>query len=513
MLLRKHLTGARIADIGRLPGERILLFKLKASDAMGVKSEKLLILEMFGRQSNIILTDNQSLIIDCLRRISSEFNDKRAVLPGLIYHEPPKQEGKFDPLDLTEDKFTQMLEENNNKDEAVEKWLLKSFSSFSPLICRELAWRSYGSADCRFNEIKDNGNALKNNILALIKEINENAYEPWLIYSEEGKPWDFSYTEIKQYENKCSAIREESFSALLDKFYTRKSQDNRIAQRCAATMKTVKNIKERLIRKLAIQKAELLNTAKRDEMRKKGDLIRANIHLMKKGQSILEAKDYYSENEEIIKIELDPMKTPQQNSEKYYKAYTKAKNAQKFITLQIESGEKELDYIESVIRQLSQAENENELNEIRNELIQTKYLKEQKKQRNNKSKQPESLPHQFMSSNGMRIYAGKNNLQNDMLTLKTAAKSDIWFHAQKIHGAHVIVSCDGITPDEKTINEAAAIAAYYSSARSSGKVPVDYTQVRNVKKPSGSRPGMVIYTDYKTIYAPSCEEQVIQLRV
>jgi len=513
MLLRKHLTGARIIEILHPPAERILIFKLKTSDALGIKSEKTLIVEMFGQQANIILTDTQRLIIDCLRRISSDLTGKRAVLPGLIYRNPPKQEGKLNPLEISEAEFNGLLNKETDKNEAIEKWLLKTFLSLSPLICREIVWRSYNDADFRLNEIKDNNSALINEFFILMSKIKENKYQPCLILSETGKPQDYSYTEIKQYENKYTVKLEESFSILLDNYYTKLSQVNRISQRSSATMKAVKNAKERLIRKLAIQKTELEATAKRDEMRRKGDLITANIHLIKKGQNVLITEDFYSENGEMCEIKLDSQKTPQQNSAIFYKAYTKAKNAQTFLTEQIKKGEKELDYIESVIRQLSQIENEQDLNEIRSELILTKYLKEQKKQKAKKIKQPESQPHEFLASNGMRIFAGKNNLQNDNLTLKNAAKTDIWFHTQKIHGTHVILSLAGETPDEKTLNEAASIAAYYSSARDSGKVPVDYTLVKNVKKPSGSRPGKVIYTDYKTLYAPSGEEAVKQLRV
>jgi len=302
------------------------------------------------------------------------------------------------------------------------------------------------------------------------------------------------------------ARREGSFSEMLDAFHTRVSQLVRARQRAAATIKTVKTARDRLIRKLAAQHDELLATAQRDYARECGDIIMANLHIMKKGQSALSAADFFSEGGAMREIPLDPLKTPQQNAAKYYKEFSKAKTAEKYLSELMSQGERELEYLESVLEEIGLAEGERDLSEIRRELEQTGYLKAPKKvdgagKRKGSDKPAESSPMFFMSSAGMQILAGKNNAQNDRLTLKTASKSDVWLHAQKTHGAHVIISCGGAAPDEATLNEAAAIAAYYSAARESGKVAVDYTLVKNVKKPPGSRPGMVVYTDQKTIIA------------
>jgi predicted ribosome quality control (RQC) complex YloA/Tae2 family protein len=540
MLLRKHLVGARIMEITQPPAERVLTFVLETSGAMGVKSVKSLIIEMIGHQSNVILLDSDGIILDCLRRVGGELDGKRSVLPGLIYRTVPVQEGKLNPHSMSEAELTELINKTctalrTNEpgstaaaigDKTIDKWLLSVFSGFSPLICREITWRAYGDTDFRMGDIRDGGAALREAFLTLFRQANSGKYEPWLISSEENKPQDFSFTRIKQYENKLKTRCEESFSVMLDGFYTRSAQERRVNQRSAATLKAMTTARDRLIRKLTAQKAELEETTKREYLRECGDIITANLHLMKKGQQVLVAVDFYSESGGMREIKLDPLKAPQQNAAKYYKAYTKAKNAGKFLAGQIEGGEKELEYVESVIEQIKRVENEQDLNDIRSELMHTGYVKQLKQERYQKvqkgarqkrskaspAKPAESAPMRFLSTGGMRIFAGRNNMQNDKLTLKTAARSDVWFHAQKIHGAHVIVSCAGASIDDETLKEAAAIAAYYSAARASGKVPVDYTFARNVKKPSGGRPGMVIYNDFKTILAVPDEELLKQLR-
>ena len=511
MLLRKHLTGAKIINITQPSAERVLVFDLDTTNALGVQAKKRIIIEMIGRQSNMILINNNGLIIDCLRRTGGELNDKRAVLPGLLYREPPVQEGKINPLQINEKKLNDLI--INANDETIDKWLLSTFLAFSPLVCRELAWRSYNYTDQRIRKLDDSGAALRRSFMDFIEFVNNNDFKPWLISSSDNKPVDFSFTKIEQYENVYKVKQEASFSFMLDHFFTRRAQEQRLAQRNAATLKMMTTACERVIRKLAVQKSELDETLKRDHLRECGDIIMANLHRIRKGQSSLVAEDFYSSTGGTREIKLDPLKSPQQNAAKYYKTYTKAGNAGKILAEQIQTGKRELEYIESVIEQIKRVENENDMNGIMEELLLTGYNKKKVNHKQQKSKVPVSLPHSFSSSSGMRIYAGKNNVQNDKLTLKASSKTDIWLHTQKIQGAHVIISCAGTAPDEVTIEEAASIAAYYSAARADGKVPVDYTQVKNVKKPSGGRPGTVIYTDFQTIVASPDEELVTRLRV
>ena len=507
MLLRKYLSGARIISVTQPASERILELKLSAPDALGIMSDKHLIIELFGRFSNIILTGDERLIIDCLRRVGGELSDKRAVLPGLLYRMPPPQEGKLNPLAVTIDDWQSAFDSSIEK--TADKWLLSVFSALSPLICREISWRAYGEADYPSGEIRDGGAALRREFFALMNSAKAGDMQPWAITGADGTPKDFSYTKIMQYESALSVIRKESFSVLLDSFYTLKTQRERIRQRAAATAKIVKTAHGRLVRKLAAQQEELKNTKERDSLRECGDIITANIHLMKKGQIELIATDFYSKDGGMRKIILDTQKTPQQNAARYYKEYTKAKNAEKFLTHQILVGENELKYLESVMTEVELAGGEGDLQGIRDELEQTGYIRAKKQE---KQKRKESAPMRFESSKGLSILAGRNNTQNDRLTLKTALKSDIWLHIQKSHGSHVIISCSGGTPDELSLFEAAVIAAYYSSARAGGKVPVDYTYVKHVKKPPGGRPGMVTYTEYKTIIVTPDEELVSRLR-
>jgi len=503
MLLRKHLTGAKIAAISQPPAERLLVFELDTVDAMGVISRKCLIIELLGRLSNIILVDADGIIIDCLRRIAGEFNDKRIVLPGLVYRYPPAQEGKVDPYEVSIDGWRDLYHESNRaqtSERTADTWLLSSFSALSPLICRELSWRAYADAGIRIGAVTDGGEALCREFFKLIGQVKSGEYEPFIISDEIKSPRDFSYTRIQQYEGVMDVDVETDFSSMLDKFYTLKARRERIRQRSSATLKIVKNARDRIIRKLSVQQEELKKTSERERQRQCGDLIMANLHGMRKGERTLVAPDFYSDNGLFREIPLDPLKTPQQNAAKYYKEYTKAKNAEKYLTELIRDGEKELFYLESVTQEINMAESEQDLVDIRGELSQTGYIRTGTGAQGSK-KRVESTPMRFLSSSGMQILAGRNNNQNDRLTLKTAMKSDYWLHTQKIHGSHVIISCEGAEPDDTTLLEAAAIAAYYSDARAGGKVPVDYTQVKNVKKAPGGRPGMVLYTQYNTILA------------
>jgi len=512
MLLRKHLSGAKILDITQPPLERVLEFSVESSSAIGDKSEMKLIIELIGRMSNIILLDSEGRIVDSLRRVGSAIDDKRAVQPGLFYKAPPVQIGKIDPFSARQGDGSFVLSEQDRGTvplsctSTVDKWILSTYNGFSPLLARELSFRAYGETDFRMEKMLDNGAALLREIASLL----ETEPKPWLVSDLDGGLTDFSYTEILQYESAGVLTSYDSFSEILDFFFTRNAQDDRMRQKSMATLKSVTTFRDRLVRKLAAQESEILETSKREFNRECGDIITANLHLMKKGQAVLVADDFYSESGGTREIKLDTLKTPQQNAARYYKLYTKSKNAAVFLSQQIENGHKELLYLESVIDQIKRTESEQDLNEIREELSGFGYIRLQTK---SKIKQKPLSPIEFKSSSGFRILVGRNNTQNDKLTLKTAARTDIWLHTQKIHGAHVIVFLDGKSIDDVTLTEAASIAAFYSAARGGSNVPVDYTLVRYVKKPSGSKPGMVIYTDQRTVMVSPDENLVGRLRV
>ena len=501
MLLRKHLTGARITGITQPGLERMADISMDAVDQLGDICPRHLIVEMMGRYSNIILTDEEGRIIDCLRRVDSEMSEKRQVLPGLFYRLPPPQD-KRDPFAVSAEKLAELLQ-NAPGDRPLDKWLLDTFAGFSPLMCRELAFRACGQTDLAVSGLLSLSLAkhLSSELSALGDRYRENSFEPFLLSDHDGRPADFSCLPIAQYG---SALRGESFgsfSQLLDAFYSRRSHLQRMKQRSASLMKTVRNARDRASRKLAVQISELDGTKNRERLREFGDIITANLHTMKKGMEKLTAVDFYSENGEMCEIPLDIRKTPQQNAAKYYKDYTKARNAERFLTEQIENGRAELEYLNSVIDETERAESETDLSEIRRELTDAGYIKPEKNAR--KSKPIKSQPMRFVSSAGFEIRVGRSNVQNDQLTLKDARRNDIWLHAQKIHGSHVIISTNDEKVDEKTLYEAACLAAWFSQGRDGGKIPVDYTQVRYVKKPAGAKPGMVIYTDYKTVYVAS----------
>ncbi len=513
MLLRKHISGARIKSVVQPPLERAVDLTLECVNALGETGEKHLIAELMGRYSNIILTDSDGRIVDCLRRVDAVMSEKRQVLPGLFYRLPPMQD-KRDPLDVSKEDFLSLFTQAPGEKTA-EKWLVETFSGLSPLICRELAARAYGDTDIRAGEIlkKDGGAALGAAFLGLASDAKAGRFQPYLLVKPDGKPFDFSFTMIRQYGSAMQLEHAESFSSMLEAFYTRRFASERMRQRSVMLTKTVRNAHERVRRKLEFQRMDLDKTKNRERARELGDIITANFHRIHKGMTVLKAEDFYAPDGAAVEIKLDAKLTPQQNAAKYYKEYTKAKTAENVLKEQLVLGERELSYLKSVLEEIARAEGERDLAEIRQELAETGYIKRQKPQKSGKRvKQPEAAPMRFVSSAGLDIAVGRNNVQNERLTHREAFKTDVWLHAQKIPGSHVIISTNGGEADEQTLNEAAALAAWFSQARESGKVPVDYALVKYVKKMPGGRPGMVTYTDYKTIVAVPDEALVEKLK-
>ena len=509
MLLRKHLTGGRILDITQPPLERVVEFRLETLDELGDRVKRSLVLEAMGRHSNLILLDGDNRITDCLRRVDSDMSAKRQVLPGMFYRLPPAQ-AKRSPLDLSREDLQRLLDGAPAEAQA-DQWLLDTFGGLSPLICRELAFQAGGSTDVRLNVLGEEGRQrLLDELERLLRSVTEYSFTPTLI-SMDGKPKDFTFRLIGQYGDAAQLTAFPSFSALLDQFYEQRESMERIRQRGQDLIRSVTNARDRIARKLANQEKEVAATLDRDRLREFGDLITTNLYAMKKGMSSLRTSNYYDPEGAEVDIPLDPLLTPQQNAAKYYKEYNKAKTAQAILTIQIEKGKKELDYLNSVLESISLAEGEKDLQEIRQELIDTGYLRRPSKAKM-RDKRVTSKPMEFRSSTGFRISVGKNNTQNDLLTCKQASKQDIWFHTQKIHGSHVILWTEGTQPDLQSLHEAACLAAWFSQGRESSKVAVDYTPVKFVKKPGGARPGMVVYTTYETAYVTPSEELVKQLK-
>ena len=488
MLLRKHLMGAKLAEVSQPPMERAATFTFDCTDEMGFPVRKRLVAELMGRTCNLYLLNPEGRIIDCLRRIGLDESARRAALPGLNYVEP-EAVIKADPRG-SED-YVNLLTRPGA--DLIADRLMDSFGGLSPLICREAALFAAGSTDARIDPREADSVAEK---LQLFFHEHLNHPKPYYYALPDGTPRQFAFCPIRQYGEYREA---ESFGALLDMYYTLRDRKDAMRQKGQAVRKTVQNLCTRLTRKLAIQEKELEATYDRERLRQLGDIVTANIHKIVKGQTAVECEDFYDEEMKVISVPISPILSPQQNAAKFYKDYTRMKNAEKELTKQIELGETELTYLRSVLEELNRAQTEAELEEIKRELQDGGYLRPEAGRK--KVKQAKLQPMRFESTDGYPIYVGRNNRQNDELTFKLARKDDIWCHASKVHGSHVIISCGGTQPPDDTVTQAAQLAAYYSETSGGQNIPVDVTPVRQVKKIPNGKPGMVIYHTYRTVIA------------
>ena len=506
MLLRKHLAGARVAGLAQPPLERLVSIEFDASDELGRSGKRTLVLEAMGRRSNLILLDGEGRVIDSLRRVDADMSAARQVLPGLFY-QPPASTGRLPFLEETEEGFSARFAAAA-AEKTLDAFLLDQYFGLSPLMARELAFQAAGDVDARVFQMGGPG-PLWRAFEGFQNRVREERFTPVCLLRD-GKPLDFACVPVGQYGGAAECVAYPSFSALLDAFYEAREKQERARQRGADLLRAASTARDRLRRKLALQEKEYAATQDRDKLRIQGDLITANLYRMERGQSRLECENYY-EAGAPASIPLDPLLTPQQNAAKYYKRYAKAKTAEKYLREQMDLARRDLEYLESVLAEIAQAETEADYLDIRAELREAGFLKKQG--RGKKEKSRPAAPWEFCTSSGLRVLAGRNNRQNDKLTLKDADRRDLWLHTQKIHGSHVILRCAGRTPSEEDIAEAAMVAAWFSQARESGNVPVDYTEVRNVKKPAGGRPGMVIYTTCRTVNVTPEEAAVKRLRV
>ena len=506
MLLRKHLVGARVADITQPLLERLVRLELDITDDFGQPGKRTLVLEAMGRRSNLILLDGEGRIIDCMRRVDADMSAQRQVLPGL-YYEPPASVGRLPITEESEEGFRQKLAAAN-PERQLDAFLLDSYFGISPLMARELAFRTAGASDARLLELNETGRTnFWREIYQFSDAIKENKFTP-IMLKKEGSPEEFACFPILQYGGLLEPERFDSFSALLDSFYEQRERQERVRQRGADLIRTATTARDRLQRKLAMQEKDYAATQDRDRLRICGDLITSNLYRMERGQSKLVCENFYDENCAETTIQLDPLLTTQQNAAKYYKRYTKAKTAEKYLREQMEFARRDAEYLESVLEEISHAETEQDFIDIRNELRDAGFLRKQGKKEIKRAAKPRG----FRTTSGFRVLVGRNNRQNDQLTCKEADHRDLWFHTQKIHGSHVILCTEGREVDDDTIVEVAKLAAYYSQARESGNVPVDYTMVKNVKKPAGARPGMVIYKTCRTVNVTPDEALVKRLQ-
>jgi len=493
MLLRKHLLGGRIVDIVQPGFDRIVELHIEILNELGDLTVKRLIIECMGKHSNIVLVDDNARIIDSIKHINFDTSRIREILPGKNYEYPPSQ-GKISPLS----QYTSLLSVFHDESKSmknVDELISSSFSGISKVTAQEIAFRyKSGNYTTPLDAFTD-----------FFMSVISKAFQPTLLQNDLDQPIDiFPFTYLKYPLSSQKAF--DSPSKLVEHFYSERERTNRINVSISTINRVLKTNVDKLHKKLAMQHDELLNAKESEVFRLYGELITANLHIGLRGLDSVELLDYYQSEPTMITIPLDKDKTPAQNAQEYFKKFSKSKNAVKILSEQIAATNIEVDYLESQLHNLENCTEENELDEIHRELTQEGYIRENYK--NIRKAATPSEPHRFVSTDGFEILVGKNNAQNDVLTLKTAGINDIWMHTKNIPGSHVIIKSNGKSVPHSTILEGAMLSAYFSKARNSANVPIDYCPRKNVKKPRGSKPGMVIYEKYRTLYITPSEQTI-----
>lgn len=504
MLLRKHLNSSKLIKVRQAGLDRILFLDFETVNELGDLVQITLAVEIMARHSNLIIINQSGKIIDSIKRVGLENENIRGVLSGMEYQLPTninKTNILTDSLENIE-KTVKLIDVNN-----LEKGLVTFFEGISPLLSREIIFKANILDGDDLNLIYQK---ITDALLVLKDVLLNNKISPTILIDENKKPKDFSFIDIKQYGDLFEKLTFEFSNDLLDDFYVKRDRVDKVKQKTSDLIKLLNNKYNRTLRKINIQREELKQSIDRENLKIYGDLINSNIYNLKKGQSEALLQNYYDENFSEIKINLDVRLSPSQNAQKYYNDYKKAVNAEKMLKKLIEKGQQELIYIESVLDSILRIENDNDLMEIKSELSENGYIKYYKL----KNKKIKSLPPiEYMSTDGFVIYCGRNNKQNDLLTTKIARSNDMWLHTKDIAGSHVIIISDGREIPNQTIEQAAIIAAFNSKARESTKVPVDYTLIKNVKKPNGAKTGMVIFETNQTAIVTPDEVLVENLKV
>jgi predicted ribosome quality control (RQC) complex YloA/Tae2 family protein len=489
MLLRKHLEGFILEDISQVGLDRMIMIDVKGRNEIGDLSYKRLIIEIMGRHSNIILIDKEkNMILDSIKHVSYALNSHRAILPGQTYILPPQQ-NKSNPFEASSEDVLRKVDFNAGK---IDKQLVEQFAGISPLFAKEIIFQA-GMV---------NRTTLPNTFLSLIHIIKMNNLTPSITASNKEAFYLLPLTHMEGTHKQYSSLSE-----MLDRYYFGKAERDRVKQQANDLERFLINEKEKNEKKILKLQNTLKEAKDADKYQLFGELITANIYAIEKGMKAVEVMNYYDENQAMMTIPLDERKTPSENAQKFFTKYQKAKNALKVVQEQIEKAADELAYFEGLIQQMEVASTK-DIEEIREELVEGSYIKDRQKKH---KKKPNSKPQvdSFFATDGTEILVGKNNKQNDYLTHKLASRDEIWLHTKDIPGSHVVIRSK--EPEEATILEAASLAAYYSKARSSSSVPVDFTKIRYVKKPSGSKPGYVIYDNQQTVYVTPDEELILTL--
>ncbi|MBQ3177716.1 MAG: NFACT family protein [Clostridia bacterium] len=503
MMLRKHFTGARLAEVTQLGFERAARLTFDTHDDLGFPTQKHIIAEIMGKFSNIIITTKEDKIIGVLKSIDFTTSEKRQVLSGMQYELPPGQ-NKLDPLTVDERTFKHLAAETE-PDRLAEKFIMSNFAGIAPLVAREIAYRSCGKNG---GTMTDCARTLTQNFFSVIEIIRTGEGTPTLVRAEDGKPTEYGFIPLTQYSSPVTTEEFPSYGTLVDAYFDERSREERLHKRAGDIFKLLSNAETRITKKMTLQKEELADCEEGEKYKLWGDLITANIYRLKRGMETAALENYYSEDYETIEIPMDKRLSPSQNAQVYYKKYNKSKAAKVHLTEQLEKAEEELAYIYTVLDSLTRAETEREMMEIRDELYHSGYASKMKNYTEKKNKAPSIQ--RYETSEGYTVYCGRNNLANDHLTTRLADRNDWWFHVKNQPGSHVVLCCkDGEEePTESAFTEAAMIAAYNSKASDGVMVPVDYLKVRQVKKPAGAKPGFVVYYTNWTAYVTPEEEKI-----
>lgn len=509
VLLRKHLQGARLADIEQLGFERAIMLSFDTRDEMGFDTKCYLVAELMGKYSNLIFLDAQKRIVSALKTVDFTTSSLRQVLPGMLYELPPKQD-KIDPLTCSEEQFY-ALYDGALADARADKFIISSFIGISSAVAREISYRASGDMDTALRDCSVN--SLYSAFCEIIGQIKNNEYTPTTVFDGE-RAVEYAFCRLTHYTG--LEVRDfDSPSKMIDSYFESRDREVRVKQRATDLLKILTNSETRLLKKIDKQRSELEDCKQGEKYKKHGDLIIANIYMIERGMKKVELVDYdaYNENDgtfDKITVELDSRLSPSANAQRMYKKYNKCKNAERELALQIEKAQRELEYIYSVFDALAHAENASDLVEIRDELYTSGYASKMKNYRPQKKKGTSFM--RFRTTDGYTVLCGKNNIQNENITFNLASKSDYWFHVKNKAGSHVVMICNGEEPDSINFTEAAEIAAYYSSVQGGVNVPVDYTFAKNVKKIQGANPGLVIYHTNWTAFVTPSAEKIAKLR-
>ncbi len=486
MLMRKHLAGGKILEICTVPNERIVKIVAESTNELFEVTKKVLIVEPMGKHSNIILTDENGRIVDSIRHIDFTLSEKRQVLPGLFYELPPTPE-KLDATALSQEELSSCFETASTSGKSISQMLLDTFLGMSPILAREIEHRSGGS-----------GKAAQKLYLEFLTNMAEKSFQPTLFYQKETKePKELYLWDLEQYGDFYGKKEFSSVNECVDYFYRSKETKRKLEEKRDNVAQVIEKNLSRLYKKIDIHEKNLKKAEKKDRYRVYAELITANLYQLTENKKEVSLPNYYDENNPLT-IPMDETISPARNAKKYFEKYNKEKTMEKISREMLQEIQEEIAYLESVKALLELSETEKDIAEIKEELILGGYLSD-KSSKKKKKEEKISGPMQFLSSDGIQILCGKNNRQNEELTLKIASKSDLWLHIRNIPGSHTVIRCQGSDVSDETLYEAALIAAQYSKSAKDTKAAVDYTRVKYVKKPSGAKPGMVIYDNFQTI--------------